>query len=48
MMVELIQVLSFPALLVALAVAAQLFGADSRDGRDWQPPDVLRQPRAHV
>ncbi len=44
MMMELIQVLTFPALLVVLAVVAQLFGADSRDGFDWQPRDLGRRP----
>jgi len=48
MMIELIQVLTFPALLVALAVVSQLFGVDSRDGGDAQPPDVFPHPRAHV
>lgn len=36
MMMEVIQILAVPGLLVALAVLAQVFGADSRDGRDWQ------------
>jgi hypothetical protein len=29
--------LIFLALLVALALAASLWGHDSRDGRDWKP-----------
>jgi len=34
-----VEILTIPALLVALAVLALLFGYDSRDGRDWQPRD---------
>lgn len=47
MMIELIQILTFPALLVALAILATLFGADSRDGRDWQSRDGLTPPPPH-
>jgi hypothetical protein len=39
MMMQLIQILTLPALLVALALLAQLYGADTRDGRDWQSRD---------
>jgi hypothetical protein len=41
MMMQLIQILTFPALLIAVAVLAQFFGADTRDGRDWQPRDFV-------
>jgi hypothetical protein len=37
MMMQLIQILTFPTLLVALALLAPRFGIDTRDGRDWQP-----------
>jgi hypothetical protein len=31
----------FPLLLIGLAILVPLFGADTRDGRDWQPrPDA--------
>jgi hypothetical protein len=39
MMIQTIQVLTLPTLFIALAVLAQFFGADTRDGRDWQPRD---------
>lgn len=37
------------ALLAALALLAPLYGADSRDGLDWAPDDILRRrrPRQH-
>ena len=41
MMIQMIEILTFPTLLVALAVLAQVFGADTRDGRDWQPRDFM-------
>jgi hypothetical protein len=34
-----LQILSVPTLFIALAVLAQFFGADTRDGRDWQARD---------
>lgn len=36
-MIETLQALTLPTLFIALAVLAQFFGADTRDGRDWQP-----------
>jgi len=31
----------FPLLLIGLAILVPLFGADTRDGHDWQPrPDA--------
>lgn len=30
--------------VVGIPVAALLFGAESRDGRDWQSPDGLPSP----
>ena len=41
MMMQMIQILTFPTLLVALTVLAQVFGVDTRDGRDWQPRDFM-------
>lgn len=34
--------------LVLLAVTAPRWGADTRDGRDWQPPDPARRNRTPV
>jgi hypothetical protein len=42
MMMQLIQILTLPALLVAVALLAQVYGTDTRDGRDWQPRDTGR------
>jgi hypothetical protein len=39
MMIQMLQILTFPTLLIALAILAQVFGADTRDGRDWQTRD---------
>jgi hypothetical protein len=33
--------------LVTLAILARRYGADSRDGLDWSPPDRARS-RAHL
>lgn len=42
-----VAVMIFTLLLVALGVLAARFGVDTRDGRDWQPYDVMepRTPR---
>ncbi|GAA3830601.1 hypothetical protein GCM10022226_59320 [Sphaerisporangium flaviroseum] len=36
------------ALIVAAAVLAPLFGADTRDGRDWRPSTPLVPDREHT
>jgi hypothetical protein len=49
MMMQVIQILTFPTLLLALALLAQAFGADTRDGRDWQPRDLaFPGPEEHM
>lgn len=49
MMMQMIEILLLPTLLIALAVLALVFGVDSRDGRDWQPRDFMvpRPPEHH-
>jgi hypothetical protein len=36
-MIEVLQILLVILLLAATGVLATFFGADTRDGRDWQP-----------